>query len=220
MVTEPIRVLIVDDHMMVREGIKSVLHEFEDISVVGEAVNGVAAVEKVRALTPDVVLMDLMMPEMDGIEATRRIKAEAPRTRVLALTSFSTDDLVFPALKAGAVGYLLKDADSKDLVRSIRQAHRGKSSLHPTVARKVLDGLCELQHLRTKPESLTGREREVLELLTGGLTNQQIASELTVSQATVRTHVSNILAKLHTTNRVQAALHAIKSGLVTVKEAR
>ena len=220
MVGQPIRVLIVDDHMMVREGIKSVLHEFEDITVVGEAVDGVAAVEKARALDPDVILMDLLMPEMDGIEAARRIKAEAPRIRVLALTSFSTDDLVFPALKAGAVGYLLKDADSKELVRSIRQAHRGKSSLHPTVARKVLDGLCEAQHPRIKPETLTGREREVLELLTRGLTNQQIATELTVSQATVRTHVSNILAKLHSTNRVQAVLHAIKSGLVTTKAPR
>ena len=217
MVNEPIRVLIVDDHMMVREGIKSVLHQFDDITVVGEAANGVAALEGVRALAPDVVLMDLVMPDMNGIEATRRIKAEAPQTRILALTSFSTDDLVFPALKAGAMGYLLKDADSKDLVRSIRQAHRGKSSLHPIIARKVLDGLCEAQRPRTKPESLTGREQEVLELLTHGLTNQQIAAELAVSQATVRTHVSNILAKLHTANRVQAVLHAIKSGLVTVK---
>ena len=220
MVGQPIRVLIVDDHMMVRDGIISVLLEFEDITVVGEAVNGTAAVEQARALTPDVILMDLVMPEMDGIEAARRIKVEAPRIRVLALTSFSTDDLVFPALKAGAVGYLLKDADSKELVRSIRQAHRGKSSLHPSVARKVLDGLCETQHPLTKPETLTGREREVLELLARGLTNLQIAEELTVSPATVRTHVSNILAKLHTTNRVQAVLHAIKSGLVTMKAPR
>ena len=216
---EPIRVLIVDDHMMVREGIKSVLHQFEDIRVVGEAENGVAAVEKAQALAPDVILMDLVMPEMDGIEAARRIKAEVPRARILALTSFSTDDLVFPALKAGAVGYLLKDADSSELVRSIRQAHRGKSSLHPAVARRVLDGLCETQHPRTRPESLTARENDVLGLLARGLTNQQIASELMVSQATVRTHVSNILAKLHMTNRVQAALHALRSGLFTTQNA-
>ena len=211
--SDPIRVLIVDDHMMVREGIKSVLHQFEEITVVGEATNGQEAVEQVRALAPDVVLMDLVMPVMDGIESARRIKAEAPTTRVLALTSFSTDDLVFPALRAGAVGYLLKDADSRELVRSIRQAHRGKASLHPTVARKVLDGLCETQHPRTKTETLTGREREVLKLLSRGLTNQQIAEELHVSQPTVRTHVSNILGKLHMTNRVQAALYAMKTGL-------
>jgi NarL family two-component system response regulator LiaR len=215
MANESIRVLIVDDHMMVREGIKSVLLQFEDITVVGEAVNGLAAVRAVQAKRPDVVLMDLVMPEMNGIEATRRIRAESPGTRVLALTSFSTDDLVFPALKAGAVGYLLKDADSKELVRSIRQAHRGKSSLHPAIARKVLDGFCDTQHPRARPESLTDREREVLELLTRGLTNHQIARELDVSQATVRTHVSNILGKLHLANRVQAALHAIKSGLVS-----
>ena len=217
---EPIRVLIVDDHMMVREGIKSVLQQIEDIEVVGEAENGVVAVERARALEPDVVLMDLVMPEMDGVEAARRIKAEVQHARVLALTSFSSDDLVFPALKAGAVGYLLKDADSKDLILSIRQAHRGKSSLHPTIARKVLDGFCETQHPRARPESLTEREREVLQHLTGGLTNQQIANELSVTDATVRTHVSNILAKLHMSNRVQAALHAIKSGLVTPMEDR
>ncbi|MHC4970952.1 MAG: response regulator [Planctomycetota bacterium] len=215
----PIRVLIVDDHMMVREGIKSVLHQFPGIRVVGEAVNGVDAVDKVREFAPDVVLMDLVMPEMNGIEATRRIKAASPRTCILALTSFSTDDLVFPALEAGAVGYLLKDAGATDLVRSIRQANRGESSLHPTVARKVLDGFRGTGDPQAKPESLTARESEVLELLTRGLTNQQIAKKLSVSQATVRTHVSHILAKLHMANRVQAAMYAVKSGLVNMNDA-
>jgi NarL family two-component system response regulator LiaR len=140
---ESIRVLIVDDHMMVREGIKSFLHQFEDITVVGEAENGVEAVEKAQRLSPDVVLMDLVMPQMDGIEATRRIKAAAPQARVLAISSFCTDELVFPALKAGAVGYLLKDSDPQDLVRSIREIHRGESFLHPSVARKVLHGFQE-----------------------------------------------------------------------------
>ena len=212
---KPIRVLIVDDHMMVREGIKLFLHQIADITVIGEAKNGVDAQEKVRRLNPDVVLMDLVMPEMDGVEATRRIKAEKPEARILALTSFSTDDLVFPALKAGAVGYLLKDADPKDLVRSIRQVHQGESSLHPAIARKVLDGFYGSGDPHTKPETLTEREREVLEQLTRGLTNQQIAKKLFVSQTTVRTHVSNILAKLHMANRVQAALYALRSGLVS-----
>jgi len=216
--SNPIRVLIVDDHMMVREGIKSFLHQFADITVVGESQNGIEAVEKVRELDPDVVLMDLVMPGMDGVEASRRIKLQTPRARILALTSFSTDDLVFPALKAGAVGYLLKDADPMDLVRSIRQVHRGESSLHPTIARKVLDGFYGTADPHMKPESLTERESEVLQLITRGLTNQQIAKKLTVSQATVRTHVSNILAKLHMANRVQAALYALKSGLVRDEE--
>jgi len=162
--------------------------------------------------------MDLVMPGMDGVEASRRIKLQTPRARILALTSFSTDDLVFPALKAGAVGYLLKDADPMDLVRSIRQVHRGESSLHPTIARKVLDGFYGTADPHMKPESLTERESEVLQLITRGLTNQQIAKKLTVSQATVRTHVSNILAKLHMANRVQAALYALKSGLVRDEE--
>jgi len=211
---EPIRVLIVDDHMMVREGIKLFLRQFEDMLVVGEAGNGVEAMEKARGLLPDVVLMDLVMPEMDGVEATRRIKLELPRTRILALTSFSTDELVFPALRAGAVGYLLKDADSRELVRSIRQAHRGKSTLHPTVARKLLDGFRGKGDAQPLPDPLTEREHEVLEHLTRGLTNQQIAKQLAVTPATVRTHVSNILAKLHKVNRVQAALYALKTGIV------
>lgn len=213
-----IRVLIVDDHMMVREGIKSVLQQIEDIEVVGEARNGIEAVEQAQRLDPDVVLMDLVMPEMDGVEAARRLKQCAPRSRVLALTSFSSDDLVFPALRAGAVGYLLKDADSQDLIRSIRQAHLGKAALHPAIARKVLDGFRETQEPRTKTESLTEREHDVLELVTEGLTNQQIATRLSVSDATVRTHVSNILSKLHLTNRVQAALHAIRHGLVDAQQ--
>ena len=210
-----IRVLIVDDHMMVREGIKSFLHQFADIAVIGEAENGVDALERAKKLAPDIVLMDLVMPGMDGVEATRRIKAAMPQVRILALTSFSTDDLVFPALKAGAAGYLLKDADPKDLVSSIRQVHCGESSLHPSIARKVLDGFYGMGDSKTKPETLTERESEVLQLMARGLTNQQIAKKLVVSQATVRTHVSNILAKLHMANRVQAALYALRSGLVS-----
>ena len=208
------RVLVVDDHMMVREGILSFLDQFEDISVVGEAENGIEAVEKARRLAPDVVLMDLMMPGMDGVEATRRIKAESPKTRILALTSFCTDELVFSALMAGAVGYLLKDSDPRNLVRSIREAHRGESSLHPRVAQKVLQGLQEPTHRRPAPVALTQREIEVLKLLAVGRTDREIARRLSVNPATVRTHVSNILTKLHVANRVQAALYALRSGLV------
>ena len=212
------RVLIVDDHMMVREGIMSFLDQFEDICVVGEAEDGADAVDKARRLAPDVVLMDLMMPGMDGVEATRRIKSETPEVRVLALTSFCTDELVFSALRAGAVGYLLKDSDSGNLVRSIREAHRGESSLHPSVARRVLQGFHESGKRRLQPEALTQREVEVLRLVAQGHTDPEIARRLTVSTATVRTHVCNLLAKLHLANRVQAALYAHRSGLVRTGE--
>ena len=215
---ESTRVLIVDDHMMVREGIMSFLDQFEDILVVGEADNGADAVEKAIRLTPDVVLMDLVMPGMDGVEATRRIKAAVPRTRVLALTSFCTDELVFSALMAGAVGYLLKDSDPRNLVRSIQEAHRGGSSLHPSAARRVLQGFHGSAEGRAEPDALTQREVEVLKLVAQGLTDQDIAKSLSVSLPTVRTHVSNILARLHLANRVQAALYALRSGLVGTED--
>jgi len=213
-----IRILIADDHPMVREGIKSLLASFADLEIVGEAVNGRDAVGKVEQLAPDVVLMDLMMPEMDGIEAMKRIQKSAPRVRILALTSFSTDNLIFPALRAGAAGYILKDTAPRDLVRSIREAHRGEATLHGSVARRVIEGLYPSdQPLRTR-EPLTERESEVLELVTRGLTNQEISRKLSVSQPTVRTHVSNILRKLRVANRVQAALYALKAGLVATQE--
>ena len=215
---ESTRVLIVDDHMMVREGIMSFLDQFEDISVVGEAENGVDAVEKARRLAPDVVLMDLMMPGMDGVEATRRIKAEGPQIHILALTSFCTDELVFSALRAGAVGYILKDSDPRNLVRAIREARRGESSLHPSAAQRVLRGFHGSGKGRFETPVLTPREVEVLKLVAQGHTDQEIARSLTVSPATVRTHVSNILARLHLTNRVQAALYALKSGLVSTEQ--
>lgn len=213
-----IRVLIVDDHRMVRAGIISFLDEFEDIAVVGEAGNGIEAVEKTKRLTPDVVLLDLVMPEMDGIQATRRIKLESPETHVLALTSYCTDDLVFSALKAGAVGYLLKDSDPWSLVRAIREACRGKSSLHPSAAQKLIRGFQTPREPCDDPAPLTRREIEVLELVAQGRTDQEIASSLDVSTATVRTHVSNILARLHLDNRVQAALYALRSGIASTGE--
>ena len=214
---ESTRVLIVDDHMMVREGVMSFLDQFEDISVVGEADNGADAVEKARSLAPDVVLMDLMMPGMDGVEATRRIKAEGPQIHILALTSFCTDDLVFSVLRAGAVGYILKDSDPRNLVRAIREARRGESSLHPSAAQRVLQGFHGSGKVLAETPVLTPREVEVLKLVAKGHTDQEIARSLTVSPATVRTHVSNILARLHLANRVQAALYALKSGLVSTE---
>jgi NarL family two-component system response regulator LiaR len=218
MAEEVTRVLVVDDHGMVRVGILAYLAVFEDIEVVGEAESGSEAVEKARELSPDVVLMDLVMREMGGVEATRRIRAATPRARVLVLTSYCTDDLIFAALRAGAVGYLLKDSDPQDLVRAIREAHRGESSLAPTVAQKVLRGLSDGPRGRTEPDALTERELEVLKLLARGHSDVQIGRALHVSPATVRSHVSNILARLDLTNRVQAARYAFRHGLATLEE--
>ena len=214
--SKTIRVLVVDDHLIVRAGLRALLAEVPDMEVIGEAEDGRRATELARSLRPDVILMDLVMPKVDGIEAIRQITAEHPTARILALTSFSADDKVFPALKAGALGYLLKDTEPRDLVRAIRQVHRGESSLHPSVARKVLQEF-HLPHAAEKsPERLTARESEVLCQVAQGLTNQEIADTLFVSEATVRTHVSNILAKLHMANRVQATLYALKTGIATL----
>jgi len=163
--------------------------------------------------------MDLMMPEMDGIEAIGLITASQPDSRILALTSFAADDKVFPAIKAGALGYMLKDADPEDLIRAIRQVYRGEPSLHPSIARKVLQ---ELGRPHTPspapgPDPLTERELEVLQLVAKGLSNQQMAQQLTVAEVTIRTHVSNILSKLHLANRVQATLYALREGLTTLE---
>lgn len=219
----PIRVLVVDDHAIVRDGIRSFLATHPNIEVAGEADNGQAAVSAARRLRPDVILMDLMMPEMDGIEATRRIVAHRPEARILVLTSFAADDKVFPAIKAGAMGYLLKDSSSEDLVRAIHEVHRGESSLHPKIARKLLQELSRLSEPPPAPpvetrdealvEPLTAREVEVLKMVAQGLTNQEIADKLYISDRTVTTHVSNILGKLHLANRIQAALYAIQEGL-------
>jgi len=217
MVCERIRVLVVDDHLIVREGIKALLTEFDDMEVVGEAVGGEEAVRQAEALRPDVILMDLVMPEVDGIEAIRRISSLRLGARILALTSFSADDKVFPAIKAGALGYILKDTDPHDLVRAVRQTSRGESFLHPRIARKVLQELSQPAKRQTLPEALTDRETEVLGLVARGLTNQEIADALFVSEPTVRSHVSNILAKLHLSNRVQATLYALREGLASLK---
>jgi NarL family two-component system response regulator LiaR len=208
--------MVVDDHPVVRKGIVSMLSIETDINVVGECSNGKEAVEKSKLLSPDVIVMDLVMPEMDGVEAIQKIKENNPSEKILVLTSFTSDEKVFAAIEAGASGYLLKDSDPDELVRAIHQVFRGESSLHPQIARKLLN---QISKPKTKKSSinelhvLTEREIEVLTYLGKGLTNQDIAETLFVSKATVHTHVSNILAKLNLTNRTQAALFAQREGL-------
>ena len=217
--TGPIRVLVVDDQAIVRKGIRALLATEPDIEMVGEAENGQEAVTEAERLQPDVILMDLVMPEMDGIEAIRRITARQPEARILVLTSFAADDKVFPAIKAGALGYLLKDTDPEELVPAIRRVYREESSLHPTIARKLLQELSQPSERQPTPEPLTGREVEVLRLVARGRSNRVIADQLVISEATVRTHVSNILGKLHLASRTQAALYALREGLASLDDA-
>jgi NarL family two-component system response regulator LiaR len=216
--TERIRVFIADDHDIVRKGIQAVLEVVPDIEVVGEAENGRYAIYRVQELEPDVVLMDLVMPEMDGIEAIQRIKERQPGVPILVLTTFAGEDKIFPAIKAGALGYHLKDSRPQELARAIRQVYRGESSLHPVIARKVLEELSRPSHRPPTPDPLTQREVEVLRLVAQGLENAEIAQRLVISEATVRTHVSNITGKLHVASRTQAALYALREGIASLDE--
>ena len=208
-----IDVLIVDDHAVVRQGLRSLLELHDDIEVVGEATNGLEAVDLTSRSLPDVVLMDLIMPEMDGIEATRRIRALSPSTQVIVLTSFSEDEQVFSAIKAGALSYLLKNVSPADLVKAIQAAYRGEAQLHPEIAKKLMDEVSAAGK-RSTPEELTERELGVLQLLAKGQSNRVIGEELVISEKTVKTHVSNILSKLHLADRTQAAIYALREGLV------
>lgn len=210
---ESIRVLIADDHPVVRRGLISLLRTEPGLELVGEAENGAEAVELTRSLHPDVILLDLVMPRMGGLEAISKIKQENPAARILVITSFADDDKVFPAIKAGALGYLLKESPPEMLVQAIRDVHRGESSLHPAIARKLIGELHQPPDLPPTTEPLTQRELDVLRLVARGLTNQDIAKELVISEGTVRFHVSNILGKLHLANRTQAALYALQEGL-------
>jgi len=205
-----IRVLIVDDHAIVREGLRTFLGMLEDIELVGEAANGELALEAVARGKPEIVLMDLVMPGMDGIETTRRLHAEHPEVKVIALTSFTDDDKLYPVIKAGAVAYLLKDVGPRELADTIRAAARGEVRLHPEVTRKLMSGIAGET---PAAEPLTGREQEVLACLGRGLANKEIAAELFISEKTVKTHVSNVLEKLGLADRTQAALYAVKHGL-------
>ncbi len=214
--TDPIKVLIADDHQVVRQGLRTFLELHEDIVVVGEAGDGVMAVEMARSLAPDIILMDLVMPRMDGVAATKEIKSFGPRTQVIALTSFTEDGQVFPAIEAGAASYLLKDVSPDALVEAIRAVHRGETRLHPDVARKLLE---QVAHPASLPSSdvttdLTERERQVTSLVGQGCSNQEIANRLTISSKTVKTHISNILSKLNLEDRTQLAIFALKHDLV------
>jgi NarL family two-component system response regulator LiaR len=211
-----IRVLVVDDHAVVRKGIRAMLEIVTDIEVAGEAANGREAVNAAQELRPDVILMDLVMPEMDGIEAIRAIRSLQPEGRVLVLTTFAGEDKIFPAIKAGALGYHLKDSSPQELVQAIRQVHRGESSLHPMVARKVLHELSGPSERPPTLDPLTPREVEVLRLVAQGLDNREIAKKLVISEATARTHISHILSKLHLASRTQAALYALREGLASL----
>lgn len=213
-----IRILIADDHAVVREGLKALIDTEAGLEVVGEAADGEEAAFKARLLKPDVILMDLVMPRKDGIEATREIKQDDPEARILVLTSFAEDQRIMSAIKAGALGYLLKDSSPQELLRAIRDVYRGESSLHPAVAHKLIEevrGPAEASGV----ELLTEREIEVLRLVAQGLSNRQIAKKLFISERTVRTHVSNILRKLHLESRTQAALYALREGLASTEEA-
>jgi two-component system, NarL family, response regulator LiaR len=210
---EIIRILIADDHAIVREGLRALLETEPGMELVGEAADGVEAVRKQQALQPDVTLLDLVMPRQDGLAALTEIRQKDPQARILVLTSFAEDERVFPAIMAGALGYLLKDATPQELLKAIRDVARGEASLHPAIARRVIKELHRPQEAGPTVEPLTERETQVLSLVAQGLSNQEIAGRLVISERTVRTHVSNILGKLHLANRTQAARYALREGL-------
>jgi NarL family two-component system response regulator LiaR len=212
---ESISVLLVDDHSMVREGVRAFLVTQPDLLVVGEAGSGEEAIKLAEQHVPDVVLMDLIMPSMDGVEATRRVKQVSPRSRVVVLTSYHEDEHIFPALKAGALSYILKDVSAEELASAVRKAAAGEAMLHPRVAARVIK---ELQGRREDPlnpfTELSERELEVLKLIADGMSNAEMAAKLVLSEKTIKGHVSNILSKLHLVDRTQAAVYAWREGIV------
>ncbi|TES91729.1 MAG: response regulator transcription factor [Anaerolineales bacterium] len=210
---KPIRILIADDHQLVRQGLMALLSVKPGIDVVGQAADGVEAVELAHSLGPDIILLDLLMPRKDGIEATREIKADDPDARILIITSFAEDENVYQAIKAGALGYLLKDSSPQELMQAIHDVCDGRLSLHPNIALKLIEELNHPTENKPTEDPLTEREVEVLKLVAKGRSNQEIAEELVVSERTVGAHVSNILSKLHLANRTQAALFALRTGL-------
>jgi two-component system, NarL family, response regulator LiaR len=213
---ESIRVMLVDDHAVVREGLRTFLELQDGIEVVGEAEDGRQAVDEAERLKPDVILMDLVMPVLDGVGAMRELRRRQPKSRVIVLTSFAEDDRLLPAIQAGAAGYLMKNVQPKELARAVRAAHNGEALLDPAVAARLVEAIAQPPG-EEPPEQLTPREREVLELIGEGYSNKRIALELGVSEKTVKTHVGHVLAKLGVADRTQAALHAVRSGLLSPK---
>ena len=211
--TERIRILVVDDHAVVREGLRAFLGLQPGFEIVGEAADGEEAIERAAQLEPDVVLMDLVMPKLDGVSAMRALRRRCPRCRVIVLTSFLEDDRLLPALEAGAAGYLLKNSQPAELARAVRAAHNGDAIIDPTVAARLVRALSDRPH-GTAFDQLTGRERDVLSLIANGRSNKRIALELGISEKTVKTHVGHVLAKLGVTDRTQAAVLAVQHGLV------
>jgi two-component system, NarL family, response regulator LiaR len=218
MKTDPIKILIIDDHTIVRKGIIALLDTEDRIKVVGEAEDGNTGIKKYFKLNPDVILLDLIMPEMNGIDVIKKIMEEDQDAKIIVLTSFAADDQVFPAIQAGALGYLLKDTDPDDLIAAIHQVFRGESSLSPIIARKVIQEIFDSSNKAVIPDPLTKREVEVLQVIAKGKTNQDIAEILTISESTVRKHVSNILGKLQLASRTEAALYAVKEGITSSTE--
>jgi two-component system, NarL family, response regulator LiaR len=212
---EPITLLLVDDHRVVRLGLKTYFDTLPDIQVIGEASNGKEAVEWVMQYAPDVVLMDLYMPDMDGVEATRKVKAHSPRTQVIMLTSYHDDEHIFPAIRAGALSYVLKDIDPDELADAVRRAHAGEAVLHPRVAARMVQEISGTRRDAVNPfHELTERELQVLRLIANGKNNREIAEELVISDKTVKSHITNILSKLHLADRTQAAVYAWQEGIV------
>lgn len=216
--TNSIRILITDDHAIVRKGLRTLINSEAGMEVVGEAADGIEAVLKARSLQPDVILMDLVMPRQGGVESIIQIKKERPDARILVLTSFAEEEKVFSAIKAGALGYLLKDSSPEQLVQAIHDVYRGESSLHPTIALKLIREISQPADLPPTEDPLTEREVEVLKLVAQGLTNQEIAEALFISERTVGNHIGSMLNKLHLANRTQVALYALRKGLASLDD--
>lgn len=218
--SQPIRVLIVDDQSVVRAGLRSLLEHESGIEVVGEAADGEEAIAQASVVTPDVILLDLVMPHKSGVEAIAELRQSLPQLHILVLTGFTDDDLVFEAIKAGATGYLLKTTSIDEVVKAIYAIYRGETPLHPLVANKLIRELTQPEAPPVNSQELTRRELEILYLVARGLTNQGIAETLFISEPTVRTHMNRILKKLNIASRTQAALYALKKGLANLDKDR